>query len=396
MDSDKYKYQIVKEMRDYGKVLPVRAIAARLQERGIDLKSEAVDRLVQQVVSESSNILHYRRQNSTGYVSIGIDIDAYIQNYENLVNRTISPATPILPSANMLSDEVLLSLLITNEDGVLVNKEDEQREYKIIYDGSSKKAVANYIKTMAAFYNNNGGYLVYGVDDKTRDLVGLNDEFVEPENLEIHRHVEKYFDIAIQFTSRTFILSGKKLFIIYVEKRKSHPTVCKIDFAGVLNQSIIYYRYNAESKQIRPGELKQILYGQNISNPTTELRITADEYSSFIAGESSPELHMTLGLKIVNVGITTLFIERPTIEVANEDGESFQLMAIAKDFSNRITQYPYELKPSEPHSETYIKTDILNYIATIVTLKPLTKFRFCVEDTLEIKHFSPWKEITGY
>lgn len=299
----------------------------------------------------------------------------------------------MLTAENIISETTIQSLLQIDSKGIVPNKEDGYIEYKRIYDRASKEAIIKYVKTMAAFYNCGGGFLIFGVDDKTRELIGLSDEFVEPENLEINRFIEKYFTNSIRFQSKVYIVSGKIVFVIHVEKRKSVPTLCKRDYTSILNEGIIYYRYSGESKPVRPEELQRILTEPTTPNYDPELRITFEDYTSYISDGASPEIYITIELKIVNPGSNTIFIERPTIEVANDYDETIQLMVIVKDFNNHITQYPFALRYGEFHSVTYIKDDITNYINKIKSLQPLTRFRFCVSDSLKNNHYSNWKEL---
>jgi len=49
-------------------------------------------------------------------------------------------------------------------------RESSQLEFKEQFNWLSK---ANYAKSMVAFANNKGGYIVFGIKDQPRELVGL-------------------------------------------------------------------------------------------------------------------------------------------------------------------------------------------------------------------------------
>ena len=67
--------------------------------------------------------------------------------------------------------EVLALLkLDPNHPGRLASRENSRLEYKQSFNWSGR---AGYAKTMAAFANNAGGFIVFGVKDSPHDLVGL-------------------------------------------------------------------------------------------------------------------------------------------------------------------------------------------------------------------------------
>lgn len=159
---------------------------------------------------------------------------------------------------NPLDDFLLDNFLRTDANNILYQKEDNKIEYKQIFDRNSKEAKAKYLKELAAFYNFDGGYLIFGVNDKTLELVGL-ENFTEPDNSVLSDDLKSYFAPSFAFTSKTHIIGGKHIFIIHVEKRKSIPTVCIKEFPDVLCESIIYWRYSGQSSPIKSGDLISLL-----------------------------------------------------------------------------------------------------------------------------------------
>jgi len=97
-----------------------------------------------------------------------------------------------------LDDLILESILRTDENGIVLQKEDDKIEYKAIFDNSSKEAKAKYAKELAALHNYDGGYLIFGVDDHTKELIGLN-AFQEPDNADLTNDINNYFSPAIRY-----------------------------------------------------------------------------------------------------------------------------------------------------------------------------------------------------
>lgn len=171
---------------------------------------------------------------------------------------------------NPISKEVLTSLFTMHDDDSLrlVNRESSTVEFKESFSMQNK---FKYLKTMAAFANNKGGYLVFGVKDKPRELLGLSgrsfERFDELSSEKLTVLLNSYFSPEIQLEHCVFELKGKKLGIIYVYPCANKPCICKIsegqevDDASkcILKEGDIYYRYGARSERIKYGELFAII-----------------------------------------------------------------------------------------------------------------------------------------
>ena len=73
---------------------------------------------------------------------------------------------------NPLSADILTSIFRTSPKDTfrIINREGSTIEFKESY---SHSGMAQYFKTIAAFANNSGGYIIFGVGDKPRRLLGL-------------------------------------------------------------------------------------------------------------------------------------------------------------------------------------------------------------------------------
>ena len=54
----------------------------------------------------------------------------------------------------------------------VISRESERREFKLKFENNNLPKLA---KTMAAFANRDGGALFFGIKDRPREVVGLND-----------------------------------------------------------------------------------------------------------------------------------------------------------------------------------------------------------------------------
>ena len=150
---------------------------------------------------------------------------------------------------------------------------NEQDPYKIISRESctlefkenfNKSSLAKYAKTMAAFANRDGGYMIFGVKNNPRTVVGMRDNiFEEYDDEKFVEKLNEYFAPEIKFERTTIKYFDLNIGIIYVYKSISKPVVCtkSIQSNGnfVIREGAIYYRYSAKSPEIKYPDLKIML-----------------------------------------------------------------------------------------------------------------------------------------
>jgi hypothetical protein len=157
-----------------------------------------------------------------------------------------------------LAEEIIEEILYGGESFTV--------EYKDRFDWTVKEAQSKYLKSMAAFANNQGGYLVFGVD-KNDNLVGISDEFEKLDRAKISQLIGVYFQPFINFRQHSVKFQGMKFGILEIEKWKTTPVVCKKDGAEIY-EGDIYYRYNSESRKIHYGELVTLLQNLRLNEET--------------------------------------------------------------------------------------------------------------------------------
>jgi len=144
-----------------------------------------------------------------------------------------------------LFDKTITDRIISRESGWL--------EFKESFNWNSKD---KYAKSMVAFANNKGGYIVFGIKDKPRDLVGLqSNNFEDVDEAKITAYLNSVFAPEVIFEKFTITVKGKTIGILYTQQAKTKPLVC-IRNDGELKEAEIYYRYNARSEKIKYPELK--------------------------------------------------------------------------------------------------------------------------------------------
>lgn len=141
-----------------------------------------------------------------------------------------------------------------------ISRESSTLEYKLSFGW---KSLSKYLKSFAAFANSKGGYIVFGVGNRPRLLVGLNPvsqqlfEDIDPEK--ITEALNYYFSPEIEWDIQVYELNQKTYGIIYVHECHEKPVMCTRNADTDLKEGDIYYRYRGRSEKIKFPELKELI-----------------------------------------------------------------------------------------------------------------------------------------
>ncbi len=155
----------------------------------------------------------------------------------------------------------------------LIRSEERNGEIRIKTRESSTKEfkesfhwrqLGRYARTMAAFANAEGGYIVFGIKDSPRVLVGLDGFAIESfDNLDkakLTQQLNELFAPEIRWDSSLLSYQSKSLGFFYVYESEDKPVVARKnhDSAGI-QESDILYRYIARTERIKFAELKRLM-----------------------------------------------------------------------------------------------------------------------------------------
>lgn len=137
----------------------------------------------------------------------------------------------------------------------LLKKETNHIEYKQSFHYES---FDTHARTFAALANTEGGYLVFGVVDETRELLGLLDDRFEKLDPRIPTEfLNSRFSPEIQWASYTHKIGENEFGLIYVWPSDNKPVIAKTN--GIrINEGQIFYRYRGSTENIKYPELQQI------------------------------------------------------------------------------------------------------------------------------------------
>ncbi|MFB3887110.1 MAG: ATP-binding protein [Thermodesulfobacteriota bacterium] len=140
---------------------------------------------------------------------------------------------------------------------ILSNRESSQLEFKLSFD---LRSGPEYARSMAAFANNEGGYLVFGVRNAPHQLVGISrDRFEAVDPVKITDILNSYFSPEIQWDFGLVEFEGRNLGFIYTHEALEKPIVATKSSGNEIKESGVYYRYRGKSTLIKYPELRKII-----------------------------------------------------------------------------------------------------------------------------------------
>lgn len=161
-----------------------------------------------------------------------------------------------------LIDETHIRELLRTRQGRLYHREGQELEFK---EQFNLAGLADYFRDFAAFANNRGGYLIFGVKDKPRELGGLSHssraqfEKIDPER--ISGYLLDIFSSEISWEQASIESRGKTYGVFRVRESTCKPVIARRDEGKdqVIKNGEIYYRYGGRTQRIQSAELESII-----------------------------------------------------------------------------------------------------------------------------------------
>jgi len=157
---------------------------------------------------------------------------------------------------NNHEEKILKILKKKDRKGNIITRESNEIEFKKSFNFLN---MAEYSRDMAAFSNNSGGYIIFGITDSPRKAIGIKpDKFNEVPQERITNFLLEYFDPEIKWDIGLVEDNGVYIGYIYTFETENKPVICKKN-KEVIKNGEIYYRYRAQSRNIQYTELKEII-----------------------------------------------------------------------------------------------------------------------------------------
>ncbi len=162
----------------------------------------------------------------------------------------------------MIDKKQIEEFLKVNSKGYLIHRESQTLEFKKNFNLS---ALDEYLRDFAAFANNKGGYMIFGIEDNPRKPIGMNEssikKFYELDQNKISEKILDVFDGIIDFEIDTYEKDGKTFGIIRIHEAKNKPIISKKNSGkhNEIREAEIYFRYGARTQKIKYPELESII-----------------------------------------------------------------------------------------------------------------------------------------
>lgn len=160
-----------------------------------------------------------------------------------------------------ITQEKIEELLKEKPEGGLFHREQKDLEFKESFNLSG---IAEYFRDFAAFANNSGGHIIFGVTDSPRKAKGLStksiEQFSKIDEEKISGFLNEHFAPYVDWEMDT-VKVGKKIFgVLYAHKASIKPVICKKgDGRQYIKSGEVYYRYAGRTEVIQYSELANII-----------------------------------------------------------------------------------------------------------------------------------------
>lgn len=155
--------------------------------------------------------------------------------------------------------------------------ESKNIEYKVAVPKKSEK----YMKTVVAFANGNGGKIVFGIDDKTLEIVGMDEDNIFKTIDAITNAISDSCEPRIRPDVTLQTVNDKTVIVVEILPGAMRPYYIKSE--GMTEGT--YMRVSGTTRPVEGYMLKElILEGQNRyfdSEPCRELQITDEDIQNF-------------------------------------------------------------------------------------------------------------------
>lgn len=161
-----------------------------------------------------------------------------------------------------ISESKIKELLKVKPNGSLYHRESRDLEFKEQFNFAG---LADYFRDFSAFANNVGGYIIFGVSNSPRKLVGLSKssinqfERIDPEK--ISGGLLEIFSPDIQWEQQLFKIGTKKFGVFYIHESKQKPVIAKKDEGRdqLIKNGEVLFRYAGRTQRIEFSELNFII-----------------------------------------------------------------------------------------------------------------------------------------
>lgn len=263
----------------------------------------------------------------------------------------------------MIDFDYVRTILQLRDDGSVYRRESQTLEFKEAFNYAG---LAEYFRDFAAFANNKGGWLIFGVKDRPkRVLVGLNNKSAEqldkldPEK--ITGFLLDDFSGNISWEFDIIEVDGLTYGIFRIDEALIKPIICKKDESTELKNGEVYFRYGGRTQKIQYPELEAIINHRierhnsqwmdlmnKIAKAGPQNAAIIDVEKGLIEKDNSQILviddNLAQGIKWIKEGEFNETTGAPTLKLIGEVQPVDTVEVIRKERVNRLKEYPLSAK----------------------------------------------------
>jgi|WetSurSiteA1Bulk_404760.scaffolds.fasta_scaffold23878_1 hypothetical protein len=160
---------------------------------------------------------------------------------------------------NPFANEILSEIFRTSPQypDKPISRENSWLEFKQSFNWLTRD---EYSRTLAAFAITKGGYIVFGISNRPRLLIGLqNDNFEKFDPARISEYLNDNFSPEIHWEMQLYPIQGKIFGLIYAGQASDKPVIAKKNASNIIKEGEIYYRYRGRTEKIKFPELRHIV-----------------------------------------------------------------------------------------------------------------------------------------
>ena len=140
---------------------------------------------------------------------------------------------------------------------ILANRESSQLEFKASFN---LEWGPDYARSMSAFANNEGGFIVFGIQNAPHRILGISRErFESVDPVKITDILNSYFSPELLWEMGCIEFQEKTLGFIYTNEATEKPVIATKTSGREIRESAVYYRYRGKTTAIRYSELRKII-----------------------------------------------------------------------------------------------------------------------------------------
>jgi hypothetical protein len=261
----------------------------------------------------------------------------------------------------MSIDESIIQEFLRLKNDYLYHREGQELEFK---EQFSFAGLADYFRDFAAFANNRGGYLVFGVQDAPRIPVGLNesslDQFQRIDPARISGYLLDIFSGDIRWEQAVINQDNKMFGVFRIHEANSKPIIAKKEEGRdqIIRNGEIYYRYGGRTQRIQYAELENIISSrleqnnqqwqdlvQKIGKAGPSNAAILDTERSLIEKDDAQitvlDEELANKLKYVKTGEFSDKNGEPTLKLVGDVVPVERVEVIKRVKANRLKRYPF-------------------------------------------------------